>query len=107
MKEKAVWIERIGFIIVIIGLVLMFSDSAVSDIFIVSLLLLGIGITIIGGLLGTMKKIVVLALLFTAVALPIYFYTDNDFLFNALMVVSVILILMDMIWSSKRKKQVS
>ena len=86
---------------------MMFSDSVVNDHLIVALLLLGIGMTIIGGLLGTMKKIVVLALFFTAGAVPIYFYTDNDFLFNALMVVSVILILVDMIWSSKRKKQIS
>ncbi|TAA73079.1 hypothetical protein [Planococcus salinarum] len=104
MKDKAVWIETIGFIIVIIGLVLMFSDFAGSGDLVVSLLLLGIGITIIGGLMGSMKKIVVLALLLAAGAAVTYFYTDNDFLFNALMVVSVTLILVDMILSSKRKK---
>lgn len=107
MKDKAVWIETIGFIIVIIGLVLMFTDSAGSDDPVVALLLLGIGITIIGGLMGSMKKIVVLALLLAAGAAVTYFYTDNDFWFNALMVVSVTLILVDMIWSSKRKKQES
>lgn len=85
----------------------MFSDSMVNEHLIVALLLLGIGITIAGGLMGSMKKIVVLALILTAGAAVTYFYTDNDFLFNALMVASVILILVDMIWTSKRKKQIS
>lgn len=107
MEKKAVWIERIGFIIVMIGLILMFSETVVNEHLVAALLLLGIGITIVGGLMGSMKKIVVVALVLTAGAAVTYFYTDNDFLFNALMVVSVILILVDMIWTSKRKKGIS
>lgn len=107
MKDKAIWIERIGFMIVMIGLIMMFSDSAVSADLTAAILLLGIGTTMAGGLMGTMNKIVVLALTSTAAAVIIYFYTDNDFLFNMLMGVSVTLILVDMIGSSKRKKQVN
>ncbi|ANU13337.1 hypothetical protein B481_1856 [Planococcus halocryophilus Or1] len=106
MKKRAGLIEQAGVILGAIGIVIMFANSSERPVTAAAFMVTGILMAIIGGrLTGTMSWLGGATLVAILIAVILYFFTDNNKLYNLFLVIGVLLLIAEFIMKSKKQKK--